>query len=202
MIPRIAIDVIYSMWPELLLCCVVLITIRLVYLFTQKKSIVLYKELMGLAFIIYIILLFELVTTTDYYAFGNNFIPFKEIFRYSALSNAFYKNVLGNVVLFLPFGYFTAYFCKISRFYWSLLMAFITSFTIESIQAGIGRAFDIDDIMLNLFGAYLGYLAYKITQKLLTKYSTNFKNHLLLNFLCGAIILILVLMILGVYGVI
>ena len=51
-------------------------------------------------------LLFELVTSTDFESYSNNFIPFKEIMRYNLDSKLFFKNVIGNVLLFVPFGYF------------------------------------------------------------------------------------------------
>ena len=201
LIPRIAIDVIYEMWPELILCSVVLITLRLIYLFNKKKRLILYRELISLSFIIYVVLLFELVTTTDYYAYGSNFIPFKEIFRYHLDSPSFYKNVIGNVALFVPFGYFTSYFCKVNKFYINLVITLITSFTIETIQLGLGRAFDIDDVILNIVGGLCGYFIYKVSQKIIRKYPTKFKNNLLLNVICVIIIVTLIIMILGVYGV-
>ena len=199
--PRIAVDVIYSMWPELVLCSVVLITLRLVFLYNKKKPFILYRELLSLGFVIYIMLLFELVTTSDYYSYGSNFIPFKEIFRYQFTSSAFYQNVVGNVVIFIPFGYFVSYYCKVNRFYITVLVSFITSSTIEIIQSGVGRAFDVDDILLNVLGGFCGYLAYKLIEKIFVKFSITLKNNLLINFICVIIIFVLVLMILGLYGV-
>jgi len=199
--PRIAIDGINAMWPQLVLCSVVLITLRLVYIYSNHKPLVLYKELIWLCFIMYTILLFELVTSTDYTAYGNNFIPFREMFRYSITSPDFYQNVIGNIVLFLPFGYFTSYFCKVNKFYVSLFIIAITSLTIEIIQSWIGRAFDVDDIMLNVLGGLGGYLIYKVSERFFRKVPTTYKNSVLINLVCLAIIIALVLIILGLYGV-
>ena len=38
--------------------------------------------------------------------------------------------------------------------------ALITSITVETVQLKIGRSFDIDDVMLNILGAILGYFVY------------------------------------------
>ena len=57
-------------------------------------------------YIIYAFLLFHMVTTTDFISYSNNFIPFKEILRYNVTSRLFIKNVLGNMLMFLPFGFF------------------------------------------------------------------------------------------------
>ncbi len=201
MIPQIAIDVIYDLWPILTLFSVVLITMRLVYLKTNNKEFILYKELFSLCFVIYIMLLFELVTSTDFNSYSHNFIPFKEIFRYELTSKLFYRNVIGNMVIFFPFGFFSAYYCKINKFQLSLIVTFITSFTIEFIQSIIGRSFDIDDILLNVFGGFIGYLFYKISNKLFNKFSIKFKNNILLNVICILIMLILGYLILSLYGV-
>ena len=78
MIPEKALDIIVNLWPMLTLISVVLVTMRLSYLICNNKKISIYKELISLCFIIYIMLLFELVTTTDFESFSNNFIPFRE----------------------------------------------------------------------------------------------------------------------------
>ena len=203
MIPTKAINIIVNLWPMIVLISVVLITLRLTYLITNKKKIPIYKELISLSFIIYIVLLFELVTTTDFESFSNNFIPFREIFRYSLSSKLFYRNVVGNIVIFIPFGYFTSYFCKINKkFYLALLITLITSLTIELTQMGIGRSFDVDDILLNLIGGLIGYIIYLITEKIFKKYSDRFKNNLLLNFICIILIIVLSIIILSLYGVV
>lgn len=203
MIPEKAIRIVVNLWPMLILITVVLITLRLSYLIINHKKIVIYKELLSLSFIIYIILLFELVTNTDFESYSNNFIPFKEIFRYSLNSKLFYRNVIGNIIIFLPFGFLTSYYCKLEkRWYVSLLITFITSFTIEIIQMGIGRSFDVDDILLNVLGGIVGYIIYLIANKGFKRYSDKFKNNLLLNILCIIAILFLVIIILSLYGVV
>jgi glycopeptide antibiotics resistance protein len=201
MIPKVAINMLVELWPMLLLFCIVIITLRITYLIVNHKKFILYKELISLSFIIYILLLFELVTSTDFESFSNNFIPFKEMFRYSITSKLFYRNVVGNIILFIPFGYYISYYCNLNKAYYNIVVTLITSFSIEVIQSLIGRSFDIDDIILNLVGGLFGYLIYKISKKILTKYPSKFKNNLLLNFLCIIIILVLCIIILSLYGV-
>ncbi len=201
MIPEIAVDAIYDLWPMITLFILVLITIRSIYLKANHKSFILYKELLNLCFIIYALLLFELVTNTDFNSYSNNFIPFREIFRYSLTSKLFYRNVIGNVLLFLPFGYFVSYYCKLNKFYLNLLVVFITSSAIEVIQSFIGRSFDIDDIILNIIGGYIGYLLYIISSRMLKVYSVKIKNNILLNIIFFIFILALCYIIFSLYGV-
>ena len=203
MIPQKAINIVVDLWPMLVLISVVLITLRLTYLLVNHKKIVIYKELISLSFIIYIMLLFSLVTTSDFESFSNNFIPFREIFRYKLTSKLFYRNVIGNIVLFIPFGYFVSYYIKANKkWYISLFTTLITSLTIELIQMGIGRSFDVDDILLNLIGGLIGYLCYYVGEKIFQKYSDIYKNNLLLNFIYIIIIIVLSIIILSLYGVI
>ena len=201
MIPTKAINLLIELWPMLALFLIVLITLRLVYLKVNHKRFVLYKELFSLSFIIYILLLFELVTSTDFESYSNNFIPFKEMFRYSLTSKLFYRNVIGNILLFVPFGYFVSYYCKLPSVKYNLLITVITSTSIETIQSAIGRSFDIDDIILNVIGGVCGYVIFLITKKLLRKYPDALKNNLLLNLLCIITIIVLVVIILNLYGV-
>ena len=72
----------------------------------DRKTFRLYEELFNLVFIVYLLVLFELVTSQDLIGGGTNLIPFKEILRYDIMSMAFLKQVVGNILLFVPLGYF------------------------------------------------------------------------------------------------
>lgn len=68
-------------------------------------------------------------------------------------------NVLGNIILFVPFGTLMIGFAKKMRgALASFGLSFAASLGFEMIQFlyGIGE-FDVDDIMLNVLGAILGY---------------------------------------------
>ena len=99
-------------WPMIIISVVVIVSCRLSYIIKNKdkERFVFYKELLMLSFIIYILCLFQVVTFQDDISWSsNNFIPFKEILRYDVTSRLFFKNVLGNMILFLPFGLFIKY---------------------------------------------------------------------------------------------
>ena len=94
-------------WPMLIISIVIMVSIRLTYLIKNHEKIVLYKELLMLCFAIYILCLFQVVTFQDDINWStNNFIPFREILRYNITSRYFFKNVVGNMLMFLPFGFF------------------------------------------------------------------------------------------------
>ena len=202
LIPKAAINVVIDLWPMILLFTITIISIRLSLFISKHKKIELAKEMINLVFVIYIMLLFNLVTTTDFSSYGNNFIPFKEMFRYSLSSKLFYRNVVGNVALFIPFGYFVNYYCKSKNITYPLVVTLIISLSIETIQMLLGRSFDIDDIILNVLGGLVGYLFYVLGEFLFRKTSERFKNSLLLNLICIVIVIILITLILSLYGVV
>ena len=150
-------------WPMIVISIVVLVSVRITYLVKNKEKIVLYKELLMLSFIIYILFLFQIVTFQDDASWAsNNFIPFREILRYKITSRLFIKNVLGNMIMFLPFGFFVSYYLKTEKIHLTLALTYIASVSIELVQLAIGRVFDVDDIILNLLGGTIGYFIYYI----------------------------------------
>lgn len=162
-------------WPMLFIFTVVIVTIRIVYLIVHKHKFVLYKELFMLVFLVYAMLLFYVVTFQDVNYGTNNFIPFKEILRYEVGSKLFIKNILGNIILFIPFGLFVSYILKTRKVSPIMVITLITSAVVEFTQLKIGRTFDIDDILLNIVGGFIGYLLFIIIDTL--------ENHLP-SFLC------------------
>jgi glycopeptide antibiotics resistance protein len=96
-----------------------------------------------------------------------NLIPFYSIKEYIFSNSATIKkfafsNVVGNIVIFIPFGTYLLLFKNNKRVITNLLFIFIVSLFIEIIQGllGIGAS-DIDDIILNCLGGLVGILGYK-----------------------------------------
>ncbi len=176
-------------WPVLLICSIIAICFKLYDLLINKKKLILYKEILYLAFIIYCICLFQTVTFQDVSWSTSNITPFKEIFRYEFGSNYFFRNVVGNIVMFIPLGFFLSYFLKIKNFLYLIIMCLIISVSIEITQLLIGRVFDVDDLVLNVIGGLLGYGLFYVLNKL--KIYINDK-------ICN-IIVIIILFIIGIY---
>ena len=174
-------------YPMILIFTVVIVSIRIVYLIVHREKFVFYKEMLMLAFLLYALLLFYVVTFQDINYGTNNFIPFKEIFRYEFGSKVFIHNIVGNILLFIPFGYFVSHIMQTRKPYAMLTISLITSLVIEYTQLLIGRTFDVDDILLNVLGSTIGFLVFLIIDVLeshLPKFfSTNiFKNIIVILF--------------------
>ena len=148
-------------WPTMVIFLSIVIIIRIAYITSNKKGFVLYQELFLLIFLAYALLLFELVTEKDVsIPSGTNFIPFTEIFRYDIGSKLFMQQVLGNIILFIPFGLFASYYIKSNKAGYILIVSLLSSAVIEVVQYFIGRSFDVDDIILNTIGGLVGFLLY------------------------------------------
>ena len=151
-------NIVNSALPMLIIFIVVICTVRISYIRSTNQKIILHNEIFNLLFIIYVLLLFELLTGTENsYGSGINNIPFKEIMRYEFGSKMFIYNVLGNILIFVPFGYFISRYVKPKKILPIIVDALITSVTVETVQLKIGRSFDIDDIILNGVGAIISY---------------------------------------------
>ena len=192
MIRETLLQIINDVWPMLLIFSVVLISLRLFYLFIKKEKFILYKELINLLFILYILCLFHVVTFQDV-NYSSNLIPFKEMFRYEIGSRLFFKNVVGNMLMFLPYGFFVSSFLDLKKFHIVVILTFITSLTIETTQLALGRVFDVDDILLNLLGGILGYLIYRIMFSLKERIPKFLKKELFYNILIIVFIICLLL---------
>ena len=169
-------------WPMIIISVIIMVSFRICYLVTTKEKIVLYKELTMLIFGIYILCLFQVVTFQDDASWAtNNFIPFKEIMRYNITSRLFFKNVVGNMIMFLPFGFFVSYYLKSEKLTLPLFLILIASISIEVVQLLIGRVFDVDDILLNILGGLLGYGLYFILRRLGEKLPSFVRRDWFLN---------------------
>lgn len=190
-------DIIDTAWPTLVIFLTVIILLRIMYLKQNKKKFVFHEELILLLFVTYILLLFELVTIRDVEFGGINWMPFREILRYEFGTDLFYRQVIGNIILFIPFGYFATYYAKLTKIRHIFFITFITSTTIEVVQRFIGRSFDVDDIILNVVGGIIGFLLFIGLDAIRKKLPKIFQNDLFYNILA---IVLLVLIIIYLFG--
>ena len=98
-----------------------------------------------------------------------NFTLFKTIrmyIKYSYKLNSF-ENLIGNIVVFVPYGFLFPYVLKKGRNFFVMLLnafLFVTGIEIFQLFSAFG-AFDVDDILLNCVGAVIGYLLYLILRR-------------------------------------
>lgn len=181
-------------WPMIVICLLIVSSLRITDMIKNKKEFILHKELLILFFMIYILCLFQVVTfeDTSLMISGNNFVPFKEIMRYEIGTKLFFKNVLGNLAMFIPYGFFASLCLKLDKKYQSFLLIAFASVSIETTQLLIGRVFDVDDIILNIIGGMIGYFIYRLLDKIGDSLPKVFKSNWFLNIVMTIAVVLLV----------
>lgn len=192
-------DVFSITWPTVVIVLSIAIILRIFYLKQNKKKFVLHEEVFLLIFLTYILVLYELLTFQDVEISGTNFMPFKEILRYDFNTPSFYKQVVGNILLFVPFGYFVSRYIKLNKLGSIFIITLSASAIIETVQYFIGRCFDIDDIILNVVGGILGFLIFTACDAIKKKLPKLFQKDFLYNILSIIVIILIVLYFLGIY---
>ena len=187
-------------WPMLTLFIAIMIILKLARVFINNDKFIFYKEFYNLLFIIYVLLLYYLLLSTENASSGMNFIPFKEITRYNIGSKSFFYNVIGNIVLFIPFGYFVSDYLKAKKTSQILVVSTLISLTAELIQYKIGRAFDIDDIILNVLGAILGFMCYISIRAIKNHLPSILKSNWFYNLLAIIVIIIIIILFGNIWG--
>jgi len=159
----------------------------------NKRSVFkwLISRLLTLAFFVYMALLLYFLFFSEQYGrtlatseYHYNLKLFLEIRRFYHIGGReFVINVIGNVLAFLPFGFLIPVIYREQRkktvqgHYFRCLM-FVTflggmfSFFVECVQlvTKVG-SFDVDDMLLNTVGVFLGVIGYIISKGIIRKMS-------------------------------
>ena len=125
-------------------------------------------------FILYILFLIYFLVFSDWYGrvgqrvdYQYNLQLFKEISNYwehrEILGWIAYSNLFGNVLIFIPFGFFMPMASKYRSLILTTLYSFGLSFVVEAFQlvTKVG-SFDVDDLLLNTIGGIVGYIIFLI----------------------------------------
>lgn len=140
--------------------------IRIILLIINKSKIDIKKEIITILFIIYLSFLLSLtifprIGTVK----GLNLIPFKIIydsiieFKNNNISY-FIISFLGNIILFIPYGILLK--SKGLNNLKIIIYGFFLTIFIEFVQLFQNRWVDIDDLLLNVLGVYIGLIIYNI----------------------------------------
>lgn len=148
-----------------------------------KKKIV-FKSIFAMYLAVLLYLLFggyrggwSNMSIAEYALLQMNLIPFKTISEYimaiftgSMNLSIPVMNLLGNLLMFMPMGFFAPLFLRRIK-NWNSYILFIigTLLNIEFLQFITKRgSFDVDDLILNFIGAVLGYILWntKLVQRL------------------------------------
>ena len=133
-----------------------------------------FRVLGKILFVMYIGFLLYFLIFSDWYGraggmseYHYNLILFQEIERFwnyrDTLGWVAYSNLFGNVLIFVPFGFFMPMASRYRSFFLTLFYSFGLSFLVEAFQlvTKVG-SFDVDDLLLNTIGGVIGFIIFVI----------------------------------------
>ena len=97
------------------------------------------------------------------------------LFRGDTLGEWGFYMVAANALIFVPIGFFANLLWRRSRWWKGLAVGFCVSFTIEFLQLFVNRSTDVDDLILNTTGAFLGGLMALLLGKLAPRLTQKFQ---------------------------
>ena len=134
-------------------------------------------------FILYVIFIIYFLLFSDWYGrtgemreYHYNLVLFKEIKRFWQYREqvgffAMFTNLFGNVLIFVPFGFFLPMGSRQRSFFGTAFYSFGLSLCVEVFQfiTKVG-SFDVDDLFLNTLGAAFGFGCYCLVQHMRLRY--------------------------------
>lgn len=188
-----------STWPMLTLFLVIIMISRISYIIINKEKVVLYKDIFILLSILYLLMLYFMLLSTEYSTSGVNLHIFREMSRYRIGSKSFFYNVIGNIILFVPFGFILSNSIKAKKIRHIIIPSFIVSLSAEIIQYQIGRAFDVDDVLLNTMGALIGFMIYISMREIKYKLPEFLRKDWFYNILSILLLIGVILLIISIW---
>lgn len=189
---NVIIRYVLSMIPYMIIAIPIYIVIRFVFFKTKKLKMNWYHEIALFLFVLFIIGLAS-QTIIPKFEFGMNgfgivksgkhtinLIPFKVVFEtynevfINGYINYFLINFLGNIIMFMPIGFFIPLLWNLSNKK-VIVTGFYFSLFIEICQLFLNRGTDVDDLILNTIGIILGLLLYRIISKKFKSFMIRFR---------------------------
>lgn len=141
----------------------------------NQKQVKRFRMLGRVLFVLYMFFLLYFLIFSDWYGRTNisreyryNLVLFKEIRRFIEYREelgtfAVFTNLFGNILIFMPYGFFISMASRSRGFFMVLFYSFGLSLCVETFQilTKVG-SFDVDDLLLNTLGGVLGYILFSI----------------------------------------
>lgn len=141
-------------------------------------------------FVLYIIFIIYFLIFSDWYGrtgemqeYHYNLVLFKEIKRFWEYRDqvglfAMFTNLFGNVIIFMPFGFFMPMASKYRSLFSTVFYSFGLSLCVETFQlvTKVG-SFDVDDLLLNTIGGLAGYILFSICAAIRRRHVYKKKNN-------------------------
>lgn len=154
--------------------------------FKQSKRIRIFGKIL---FVLYIIFIIYFLIFSDWYGrtgemqeYHYNLVLFKEIKRFWNYRDqvglfALFTNLFGNVIIFMPFGFFMPMASRYRSCFSAVFYSFGLSLCVETFQllTKVG-SFDVDDLLLNTIGGLAGYVIFAVCAVIRRRYADKEKT--------------------------
>lgn len=177
-----------SIWPMITFISIVAVTIRGAYLFRGSKKLVLHKELLSWIFIIYILCLYYILMRKS--NVGINLIPIVGLFDDITANYGF---IIHNILIFVPLGFFASYYLSNRKAGTMLMVSLLVAGLTEGLQYYMGRGFNVDIVVFNVLGGFIGYLLYVGLMAIKGKLPKFMKSDAFINIVVILLIILVVL---------
>ena len=150
----------------------------------RKKKI--FRAVGKVLFLLYVVFLIYFLFLAEWYGrtgvseeYRYNLELFREIKRFIIYREqlgafAVFANLAGNILIFVPYGFFISVASRERGFFKTLFFSMGLSLCVEIIQlfTRVG-SFDVDDILLNTIGGVLGYIVFLICNGIRRKHDVR-----------------------------
>ena len=150
----------------------------------RKKKI--FRAVGKVLFLLYVVFLIYFLFLAEWYGrtgisekYRYNLELFREIKRFIIYREqlgafAVFANLAGNILIFVPYGFFISVASRERGFFKTLFFSMGLSLCVEIIQlfTRVG-SFDVDDILLNTIGGVLGYIIFLICNGIRRKHDVR-----------------------------
>ncbi len=177
-----------SIWPMITFISIVAVTIRGAYLFRGSKKLVLHKELLSWIFIIYVLCLYYILMRKS--NVGINLIPIVGLFDDITANYGF---IIHNILIFVPLGFFASYYLSNRKAGTMLMVSLLVAGLTEGLQYYMGRGFNVDIVVFNVLGGFVGYLLYVGLMAIKGKLPKFMKSDAFINIVVILLIILVVL---------
>lgn len=187
-VKKIISDMWGSIWPMITFISIIAITLRAAYVFRGSKKFVLHKEILSWLFIVYVLCLYYIMMRSN--NIGINFMPLVGLFE-NITKN--YEFIIHNILIFLPLGFFSSYYLNNKKASMTFMISLIISALIEGMLYYLGRGFNIDIVILNIIGSFIGYLIYIGLMAIKGRLPKFMKSDTFINIILILLIILIVL---------
>lgn len=132
---------------------------------------------------LYIVFIIYFLIFSDWYGrtgemqeYRYNLVLFREIRRFWNYRDqiglfAMFTNLFGNVIIFMPFGFFMPMASRYRSCFSAVFYSFGLSLCVETFQllTRVG-SFDVDDLLLNTVGGLAGYVIFAVCAVIRSRY--------------------------------